>query len=102
MASRLLCVSSCVMNFWMTSLTSATPVASLISRKAASYEAIFSCSSSMSASVMACCCAAEPRPAPLSLRVEPSAEEGAVIDSRRAFSRRSSSALISCMGEMRT
>ena len=36
MACRFLWVSSCVMNFWMTSLTSATPVASLISLKAAS------------------------------------------------------------------
>ena len=33
---RFLCVSSCVMNFWITSFTSATPVASLISRNAAS------------------------------------------------------------------
>mmetsp|Transcript_24311 Transcript_24311/g.62103 ORF Transcript_24311/g.62103 Transcript_24311/m.62103 type:complete len:278 (+) Transcript_24311:444-1277(+) len=86
-ASRFLCVSSCVMNFWMTSLTSATPVASLISRKAASYAAIFSCSSSMSASVMLCCELA-PRPASGAL--------GVAIASRRAFSRRSSSELISC------
>ena len=53
--------------------------------KAASYEAIFSCSSSMSASVIACCCAAAPRPEPLSLCVEPSADEGWFIVLRRAW-----------------
>mmetsp|Transcript_27353 Transcript_27353/g.88338 ORF Transcript_27353/g.88338 Transcript_27353/m.88338 type:complete len:310 (+) Transcript_27353:588-1517(+) len=84
---KFLCVASCVMNFSITSLTSATPVASLISLKAASYDAIFSSCSAMSASVMTTgppgagasalpCCAI-------------------VSDSRRARSRRSSSALAS-------
>mmetsp|Transcript_62229 Transcript_62229/g.122976 ORF Transcript_62229/g.122976 Transcript_62229/m.122976 type:complete len:229 (-) Transcript_62229:640-1326(-) len=91
MASKFLCVSSCVMNFWMTSLTSATPVASLISLKAASYDAIFSCSSSMSASVIVWWL--------LPLLPRASSPAGTAMASRLAFSRRSRSALISCFLE---
>mmetsp|Transcript_10667 Transcript_10667/g.16895 ORF Transcript_10667/g.16895 Transcript_10667/m.16895 type:complete len:228 (+) Transcript_10667:280-963(+) len=53
MTTRLLCVSSCVKNFWITSFTSDTPVASLILRNASSYVVIFFCSSSMTCSLSA-------------------------------------------------
>mmetsp|Transcript_40246 Transcript_40246/g.119521 ORF Transcript_40246/g.119521 Transcript_40246/m.119521 type:complete len:238 (-) Transcript_40246:926-1639(-) len=82
--SRFLCVVSCVRNFSITSLTSDTPVASLISRKAASYARIFSCSSAMSASLTP----ARSPSAPLS-------RCAAARASRRAFSRRSSSVFAS-------
>mmetsp|Transcript_10765 Transcript_10765/g.22418 ORF Transcript_10765/g.22418 Transcript_10765/m.22418 type:complete len:243 (+) Transcript_10765:594-1322(+) len=52
---RLLCVSSCVMNFWITSLTSDTPVASLIFLNASSKVVMRVCSSSSCALFLTAC-----------------------------------------------
>jgi len=52
---RLLCVSSWVMNFWITSLTSATPVASLIFLNASSNVTMRAAMASICRSLASCC-----------------------------------------------
>mmetsp|Transcript_38287 Transcript_38287/g.113821 ORF Transcript_38287/g.113821 Transcript_38287/m.113821 type:complete len:231 (-) Transcript_38287:531-1223(-) len=86
-ASKLWCVSSWVVNFWITSFTSATPVASLIWENAASYAAILWRSSSMSFRVVSALARAD------SVPLFPGASSR---PARRSFSLLSSSSTFCC------
>mmetsp|Transcript_64611 Transcript_64611/g.203966 ORF Transcript_64611/g.203966 Transcript_64611/m.203966 type:complete len:328 (-) Transcript_64611:622-1605(-) len=95
---RLALVSSCVMNFWITSETSLTPVASLILRNASPNVVIFFCSSSI-------CCTLEAWKRLLVMSVVFMAFSSFALRSpaasalmpSRSFSRASILAVISCL-----